>query len=245
MVIKHHIIIVVALAMIIGCTPMDESVVRKTGSGRAQEEPVQPASTQSSTGSAAILDPAMQTFIHEHGAAIRRYAEAYGFDWRLILAMVRQESRFASGAESQKGALGLMQIMPLTGEQLAKSLDLESTSHPEDNLRAGVYYLKTLHNLFEGTEEPDRTKLTLAAYNAGIGRVYDAQELAAYLHDNPGRWQAIRDALPLLSKRFYTLHRNVWEQDRPKSGWFGNAKETIAYVEKVIEHYDEYRLVLN
>jgi len=187
----------------------------------------------------------MQVFIREHGASIRSYADRYGFDWRLILAMVRQESRFTSDAQSHKGASGFMQIMPLTGEQLAKSLEMEDMSQPDDNLRAGVYYLKTLYNLFEGVEEPDRIKLTLAAYNAGIGRIYDAQELAAYLHDNPGRWQAIRDALPLLSKRFYTLHRNVWEQEKPKAGWFGNAKETIAYVEKVINHYDEYRLVLN
>jgi membrane-bound lytic murein transglycosylase F len=247
MVIKHHIIILVTLATIIGCTPMDEAVVRKTGTGRGMEEPAKLASVQgrSEAHPVVILDPMMQLFIREHGPAMRRYAERYGFDWRLILAMVRQESRFTSDAQSHKGALGLMQIMPLTGEQLAKSLDLEDTSDPEDNLRAGVYYLKTLYDLFEGVEEPDRIKLTLAAYNAGIGRIYDAQELAAYLHDNPGRWQAIRDALPLLSKRFYTLHTNVWEQEKPKAGWFGNAKETIGYVERVISHYDEYRLVLN
>jgi soluble lytic murein transglycosylase-like protein len=247
MVIKHHIVILVTLAMIIGCTPMDEAVVRKTGSSRGMEEPAKLASAQGRTEAnpEIVLDPSMQSFIREHGAAIRRYAELYGFDWRLILSIVKQESGFTSDALSHKGALGLMQIMPLTGEQLAKSLELEGTSLPEDNLRAGVYYLKTLYDLFEGVGEPDRIKLTLAAYNAGIGRVYDAQELAAYLHDNPGQWQAIRDALPLLSKRFYTLHKNVWEQEKPKAGWFGNAKETIAYVERVIDKYDEYRLVLN
>jgi membrane-bound lytic murein transglycosylase F len=247
MVIKHHFIILVTLATIIGCTPMDEAVVRKTGTGRGMEEPAKLASAQWRIEAQPVVipDPLMQAFIREHGAAMRRYAERYGFDWRLILAMVRQESGFTSDALSHKGALGLMQIMPLTGEQLAKSLDLEDTSDPEDNLRAGVYYLKTLYDLFEGVEDPDRIKLTLAAYNAGIGRIYDAQELAAYLHDNPGRWQAIRDALPLLSKRFYTLHKNVWEQEKPKAGWFGNAKETIGYVERVINRYDEYRLVLN
>jgi hypothetical protein len=55
----------------------------------------------------------------------------------------------------------------------------------------------------------------------------------------------VKDALPLLSKRFQTLHRQVWQQDRPKSGWFGNAKQTIAYVESVMGYYDEYRMVLN
>jgi hypothetical protein len=51
--------------------------------------------------------------------------------------------------------------------------------------------------------------------------------------------------LPLLSKRFYTLHRSVWGQDRPKSGWFGNAAETVRYVDSVMEYYDDFRLALN
>ena len=108
-----------------------------------------------------------------------------------------------------------------------------------------MYYLKTLYNLFEGLDEPDRTKLALAAYNAGIGRIYDAQDLAAYLQENPGNWQSIRDALPLLSRRYYTLHQNVWDQEKPRSGWFGNARETVAYVDNVIATYDNLRLLLN
>lgn len=69
--------------------------------------------------------------------------------------------------------------------------------------------------------------------------------MAAYFHERPNEWRGVKDALPLLSKRYYTLHRNVWQQEKPKSGWFGNARQTVKYVEAVIDFYDEYRLVLN
>jgi len=58
-------------------------------------------------------------------------------------------------------------------------------------------------------------------------------------------WEGVKDALPLLSKRFYTLHRSVWGQDRPKSGWFGNAGQTLKYVDSVMDYYDDFRLALN
>jgi membrane-bound lytic murein transglycosylase F len=169
----------------------------------------------------------------------------YGFDWRLIVAVMRVESGFSATAESQKGAAGFMQMMPTTSEEVGKSLDIDDMAHPSNNIKGGVYYLARLFRLFESSEQTDRVKLTLAAYNAGIGRIYDAQELAAYFHESPAKWSAVREALPLLSKRYYTLHKNIWSQDRPKSGWFGNSRETIAYVDKIMRCYDEYRESLN
>jgi membrane-bound lytic murein transglycosylase F len=158
---------------------------------------------------------------------------------------MKQESRYSRTAESYRGAIGLMQLMPLTREELGMKLDLEDLSHPEHNIQAGIFYLRTLYDLFEGAEEADRLKLTLAAYNAGLSRVRDAQELAIHLDDEPMQWQAVKDALPLLSKQFYTLHRTVWGQDKPRSGWFGNSRETIKYVDSVIDYYDAFRLAMN
>jgi hypothetical protein len=51
--------------------------------------------------------------------------------------------------------------------------------------------------------------------------------------------------LPLLSRRYDSLHRSVWHGEKPKAGYFGNARETVKYVENVMAHYDEYRLMLN
>ena len=196
-------------------------------------------------GYSGFQDASTEQCIRSYGPAIKRYAVRYGFDWRLVLAIMKQESRFSRNAESRRGAIGLMQLMPLTGGEVAMKLDIEDLSHPEHNIQAGIFYLRKLYDLFEGAEEADRLKLTLAAYNAGLSRVRDAQELAVHLDDAPMQWQSVKDALPLLSKQFYTLHRTIWGQDKPKSGWFGNSRETIKYVDSVMDYYDAFRLAMN
>ncbi len=228
-----------------GCTPVDESVVKRADVNGTEVPGLSTTEMIPDADPGLDLDPDLRSFLKDHGATVKKQAARYGFDWRLILAMVRQESRFTSEAVSHKGAAGLMQLMPSTGEEVARRLSLDDVEHPEDNIKGGVFYLKTLYGLFAGVDEPDRTKLALAAYNAGIGRIYDAQEIAAYMNENPTRWSAVRDALPFLSKRFYTLHKNVWDQDKPKSGWFGNSRETVQYVDNVIQTYDELRMLLN
>jgi len=229
------------------CSPVSENVVKKTSVDNLGETG-QPHGSQDGSQMAkeSLVDPATRMIIRSYGPTIKKYAKQYGFDWRLILAVMKAESRFSHEAQSDKGATGFMQIMPVTSDEVGRVLEIEDMAHPKNNIHGGVYYLRKLYNLFEGAEPSDRIKLTLAAYNAGIGRVYDAQMLAAYFHDNPRKWDAIRDALPLLSKRFYTLHINVWGQEKPKvAGWFGSSKETLAYVERIMDYYDEYRLLLN
>ena len=242
-----YYIAAMALLFASGCTPLGESVAKKaenpttistlTGSNSAnqgvEEDPATP------------LDPSTREIIRKYGPAIRQYAERYGMDWRLILAMIKQESRFSADAESRQGAYGLMQIMPVTEVEISRILDLNDLSHPRNNIRGGVFYLRKLYGIFSGADEADRLKLALAAYNAGLGRVYDAQEIATYLRDKPMKWESVRDALPLLSRRYHTLHMSVWQQDRPRSGWFGNARQTILYVDAVMNYYDDYRLYLN
>ncbi|HUI66001.1 MAG TPA: transglycosylase SLT domain-containing protein [Bacteroidota bacterium] len=230
------------LTVFAGCTPSGENIARRADLDAEGKQVTAPGSAMET---ATVLEPATGRFLQSYGPAIKRYAERYGFDWRLVLAVMKQESRFSRHAESSRGATGLMQIMPVTSEELARTLDLEDLSHPVNNIQAGVFYLKKLYDLFDGASEADRIKLTLAAYNAGISRVYDAQEMAAYLHESPLQWQAVRDALPFLSKRFYTLHRSIWGQDKPKSGYFGNARQTINYVDAIMNYYDDYRSVLN
>ena len=87
-------------------------------------------------------------------------------DWKLVAALIKVESNFNPAAVSPKGAQGLMQLMPSTQRELG----VENAFVPEDNIRAGVQYLKQLLDAFQG----DLT-LTLAAYNAGIGRVQKYQ----------------------------------------------------------------------
>ena len=237
------VLLLTAMAALAGCTPFSEDVAKKASAAGDPSNVTQVSSP--ADVSAPLVDPSTGRIIRNYGPTIKRYAERYGFDWRLVLAVMKQESRFVHHAESHKGATGLMQIMPVTEEEVARKLELDDLSHPENNIRGGIFYLKQLYASFDAANEADRLKLTLAAYNAGVSRVSDAQEVAGYLHENATEWQSVKDALPLLSKRFQTLHRQVWQQDRPKSGWFGNAKQTIAYVESVLGYYDEYRMDLN
>ncbi|MEO8215969.1 MAG: lytic transglycosylase domain-containing protein [Acidobacteriota bacterium] len=96
------------------------------------------------------------------GDLIHEKARKYDVNPALVAAVIEQESKFHSSARSQKGARGLMQLMPKTGRWMG-ARDLND---PEENIDAGVKYLKYLSERFDG----DMTK-TLAAYNAGEGTV--------------------------------------------------------------------------
>ncbi len=171
---------------------------------------------------------------------ITQLSNEFSVDARLIFALIRQESQFDRYARSERGALGLMQIMPVTNSEMNDELHITESTTLKSHLSAGIYYFSKLLQLFPNAGPEDRVKLALAAYNAGPARVYDAQKLAAYLNGNPNSWNAIKNALPLLSKRYYSLHQSVWDESRPENGYFGSAHQTITFVENVVKFFDEY-----
>lgn len=239
------IVLTILMAVLYGCSPVSQSIVKKAQS--KQDSQIQGSigklDSKAIPASVSSFDRIM---IQSYGDVVQRYSRQYDLDWRFVLAVMKAESGFSPENESEKGATGLMQMMPVTSDEVSRLLDIQDMTHPSNNIRGGVYYLRKLYGLFPGAEEKDRLELTLASYNAGVGRIYDAQVLAAYLNDNPMRWEAVKEALPLLSKRYYTLHQHVWGQDRPRiSGWFGNAAETTAYVDRAMAYYEKYRNVLN
>lgn len=91
-------------------------------------------------------------------SAIQAAAQRHNVDPNLVRAVIQVESNFNPQAVSNKGALGLMQLMPKT----AKSLKVNNAFDPQQNIDAGVRHLKTLLDNFGGDIE-----LSLAAYNAG------------------------------------------------------------------------------
>jgi len=93
---------------------------------------------------------------------IQASAKQYSLDPELIEAVIKVESDFNPYAVSKKGAMGLMQLMPDTAEEM----DVASPFEPEENIRGGSRYLKKLIDLFDGD-----LRLVLAAYNAGPNRV--------------------------------------------------------------------------
>ena len=102
---------------------------------------------------------------------IERYAAEYTLDPYLVLSIMRCESSFRTDAVSSAGAIGLMQIMPDSGEWIAHKLDEEPFDvsvlyDPETSIRFACWYLLFLTNRLNG----DRTNI-IAAYNAGHGSV--------------------------------------------------------------------------
>ncbi len=105
--------------------------------------------------------------VHE---IIVKKADKYRLDPSLISAVIKTESAFNSEAISRKGAMGLMQLMPGTAQELG----VINPFDPDENIEGGTRYLKYLIERYEG----DLTR-ALAAYNAGPRRV----ETSGYLPD--------------------------------------------------------------
>lgn len=101
---------------------------------------------------------------------IERWTSAYSIDAFLVASLIRAESHFRTHAVSSVGAMGLMQIMPATGEWIAGKIDIDGftadkLNSPETNIRLGVWYLRYLIDRFGDVDT------ALAAYNAGPGNV--------------------------------------------------------------------------
>ncbi len=105
------------------------------------------------------------------GSAIDRFSRERGLPPELVLAVIREESRFDVSIESPAGAWGLMQIMPATGEWIGgkigrKGVAVSDLHDPSFNIEAGCWYLRFLLDRAD-----DSIVAALAAYNAGHGRM--------------------------------------------------------------------------
>lgn len=109
---------------------------------------------------------------------IRDYSKEIDWDWRMLAALIHQESRFNSNAKSPFGATGLMQVMPATAERFGVSEP--ELLLPERNLQAGTGFLTWLEEYWRRkmTDTTDIDKFILASYNVGLGHVIDARKLA-------------------------------------------------------------------
>ena len=94
-------------------------------------------------------------------------AKSNHIDATLLFSIINIESSFNPNAKSDKGAIGLMQITPKTGEYISKMLNVDEYDlyNPKTNIEFGGYYLKYLINRFQNTET------AVCAYNAGEGNV--------------------------------------------------------------------------
>jgi len=185
----------------------------------------------------------VQELVDEFGELIVKECNYYKLDWRLVLAIIRQESFFNAYAKSRAGAFGFMQIMPKTGSGLQSQLRLEDTRTPKNNLIAGIYYYATLVSNFEFVGE-DKNKYALAAYNAGLGRVIDAMTITYYFGLDYNKWENVKEAYPLLASSEDSIHTLVWPSSgRPPYGTLNNWKEPYNYVRSIMFYYNEYKKI--
>ncbi|WP_299598557.1 transporter substrate-binding domain-containing protein [uncultured Microbulbifer sp.] len=165
---------------------------------------------------------------------VKKYADEYDFDWRLIVAQMFQESTFNPKAKSWVGARGLMQVMPDTGKQVGE----KNLFDPESSVRAGLKYLEWLHRKFEdkGISPENMMWFTLASYNAGLGHVYDAQDLAEQKGWDRRIWfDNVENAMLLLSdKKYY---------EKARYG-YARGQEPFDYVRKIKERFRTYVALL-
>jgi len=178
-----------------------------------------------------------QKHFTRYDGLIKKYAKHYGFDWRLILAQIKQESAFKAEAKSWVGARGLMQLMPKT----AAEMKVKNVLNPSENIAGGVCYLRKQYDIFRDVPEPHREMFALASYNCGAGRLFDSQDLAKFESREDHIWDDIQTVMPKLSAEYKDLHLQVWQKPRPRYGYFTGWKETISYVTNIWKYYTEYQ----
>jgi membrane-bound lytic murein transglycosylase F len=175
---------------------------------------------------ALVLATHTQTRLPRYRKVFEESAARHGLDWRLLAAVGYQESLWDPAAVSPTGVRGLMQITLDTAEFLKISDRLD----PAQSIRGAARYLERIKdNLPPEILEPDRTWMTLAAYNIGIGHVMDAREITAAQEGDPNRWVEVRSHLPLLTQ-------SKWHR-KTRYG-YARGHEAVTYVGNIRTYYD-------
>ena len=148
--------------------------------------------------------------IDERLPALRPHFEAaaieHGVDWRWLAAQAYQESHWNPDAVSATGVRGVMMLTLPT----AREVGVEDRTDPVQSIEGGALYLRRLFDRIpEGADGEDQLFKAFAAYNVGMGHLYDARRLARRQGLDPDSWPSLRQTLPLLSQReFYTTVRH-------------------------------------
>lgn len=175
--------------------------------------------------------------LSEFDDIIKKTAKNIGWDWRLLASLIYQESRFRQDLESEKGAFGLMQLMPVVMEKYG--IDYDAT--PEEQLNAGGQLISFLDDCLSNkvTDSTERVKFVLAAYNSGLGHVYDAQRLASKYGKYPNVWDNNVDYF-ILNKS-----KKQYYNDTCCHAGYLRGTETYRFVEEVLDRFYQYQAIYN
>ena len=171
--------------------------------------------------------------ISPYDEVIKTESAKIGWDWRLISAIIYQESKFETWKVSWAGAYGIFQFMPAT----AASYGINRDSPPEKQIAAGI---KKLNKNFNQWLEliPDSTeslKFTLGTFNSGRAHIDDARALCKKYDMNPDVWtDNVNEMLLKLSQPKY------YRDEVVKNGYCRGI-ETYEYIIEIIQRFEEYK----
>lgn len=161
----------------------------------------------------------------------RKYAAALGWDWKMLTSLAWQESKFRIEVVSHRGASGMMQMMPVTIKHYQAGNQLD----PEESISTSVKLLSRLQKMFadESADNTELIKFTLAAYNAGEGRIRDCINYAKSINAPHSRWD---DIVKIISEM---RDETAINSDSLRLGTF-KGYETIGYIENFAKLYDAF-----
>lgn len=175
---------------------------------------------------AVTLATDVQTRLSRYRKAFEEAARQNQMDWRLLAAMGYQESHWDADAVSPTGVRGLMMLTSDTAEYLA----VKDREDPVQSIFGGAKYFRQLYDqLPPSIKEPDRSWMTLAAYNIGVGHLLDARKLTRELGGDANRWLDVRNNLPLLTQ-------SQWYSQTEHG--YARGFETVTYVGNVRTYFD-------
>ena len=171
--------------------------------------------------------------ISPYDEIFKREAARIGWDWRMLASIAYHESRFDSTVVSWAGARGIMQLMPATAA--AFGLGMDSIDYNEPNIRTAVQSIQAVERSITSIENKDeKIKFVLAAYNSGLGHVFDAMALARKYGKNPQIWYGeVEEAMLMKSNPAY------YNDESCRFGYFGG-RQTTNYVRDVMTLYQYY-----
>ncbi len=151
----------------------------------------------------------------------QKYSDKYDVDWLLMGAQGYQESQLNQAVKSPVGAIGVMQVMPKTGNELK----VGDITEVEANIHAGIKYMRWMIDQYyekEPMTKLDKALFAFASYNAGPGRIAALRKEAAKRGLDPNVW-----------------FHNVEYVAAEKIG-----AETVTYVANIYKYYIAYRLIM-
>ncbi len=179
--------------------------------------------------------PKSKSKISAFDEIIKIEAAKLNWDWRLLAALISQESRFNPNAQSWAGARGLMQLMPETAAPLG--LPIGEIFNPRRNIETGVKHLLWLTKVWKEIipDEDERIKFIMASYNAGQGHVLDAITLTKYFNKKGNVWDKnVAESMLLLADPAYFNGYGV------RYGYC-RGMEPYKYVTVIFEKYAEFK----